>query len=319
MKILVTGGTGFIGVNLTEQLVRLGHNVTVIDSCNPDSGYNRVHSGLLKSLGVEIIEDSIGNAGKYVEIISGSDIVFNLASLIGHMMSVEKPLYDIQENTIEHIKFLEILARCKPHKLIYTSTRQVYGRQYEFPVNETQCVNPVDFNGISKYSTELYHRVYANIYDINLTIMRITNVYGPRMYIKDNKLSFMGFFINRVITGNDIEIFGDGKQERDMLYIDDLTDTMIRSIHTDFTGIINIGGSEPYSLNSIVSVLSDIEPGLKCTRKPFPQLRSKIDLGSYCTDNSLAERTLGHKPKVDIREGLRKTVDFYRTNGEYYS
>ncbi len=318
MKILITGGLGFIGFNLALHLSEAGHNIIILDSCNPDTGYNNYHLDILKKHSIKVIIDTIGNAEKYKNDFDNVEIVFNFASLIGHMMSVKRPLNDLEQNTVEHIKFLEFLKELNPRKIIYSSTRQIYGRQEKIPVNEKQCVNPVDFNGISKYSTELYHRVYAEIYNIKLIVLRITNVYGPAMYIKDSKLSFMGWFINRVLTGNNIEIYGSGKQCRDLLYIDDLICTMENAIDTEFTGIVNLGNDKSYTLNEITEEMCKFNNEVKVIYKEFPKERKKIDIGSFSTDSLLAKTKLEHNPRIDLEKGIEKTLNYFNELKGYY-
>ncbi len=318
MKILITGGLGFIGFNLALHLSKSGHSIIILDSCNSDTGYNDYHIDTLKRYSIKVIIDTIGNIGKYRKELDNTEIVFNFASLIGHMMSVKKPLYDLEQNTLEHIKFLEFLKELNPKKIIYSSTRQIYGRQEKTPVNEKQCVNPVDFNGISKYSTELYHRVYAEIYNIKLIVLRITNVYGPAMYVRDSKLSFMGWFINRVLTGNDIEIYGDGKQFRDLLYIDDLVKTMENTIDTEFTGIVNLGNDRSYTLNEIAKEMCEFNNEIKVIYKDFPAERKKIDIGSFSTDSLLAKTELKHNPKIELRIGIERTLNYFNELKGYY-
>ncbi len=318
MKILITRGLGFIGFSIALHLSKAGHSIIILDSCNSDPGYNNYHIDILKKYSVKIIIDTIGNIKKYRKELDNTDIVFNFASLIGHMMSMKKPLYDLEQNTLEHIKFLEFLKELNIKKIIYSSTRQIYGRQEKIPVNEKQCVNPVDFNGISKYSTELYHRVYAEIYNIKLIVLRITNVYGPAMYIRDNKLSFMGWFINRVLTGNDIEIYGDGKQFKNLLYIDDFVKTMENTIDAEFTGIINLGNDRSYTLNEIAKEMCKCGNEIKLIYKEFPAERKKIDIGSFSTNSLLAKTELKHNPKIELKGGIERTLNYFNELKGYY-
>ncbi|MFO8062820.1 MAG: NAD(P)-dependent oxidoreductase [bacterium] len=318
MKILVTGGLGFIGFNLCNRLTEESHDVCIIDSKDSRSGFNKLHSEILKEKGAVIIEDTISNTGLHAGKLKDIDIVFNLASLIGHMDSMKRPVEDLKENTAEHVAFLQFMRTIRPRKIIYTSTRQIYGNQEKMPVDENTCPKPVDVNGINKYTTELYHRVYGDVYDFELTVMRLTNIYGPGMHIRDNRLSFLGWFINRGLTGNDIEIFGSGRNSRDMLYIDDLIETIIRSMDSDFSGIVNIGGPEESTIIESAEIIEELCTECSIVFREFPQERKKIDIGNFITDNTRARDNLGHNPKTGLKDGLKRTLEYFRQYREYY-
>ncbi len=317
-NILITGGAGFIGFNLAMYLKKKNYNIYVIDNCVKNSGYNKSHEELLIKSKIHFIHDRISNIKKYSYIIKKTDIIFNLAALISHLDSVKFPLRDIKNNTLEHIKFLEYLKEFKNKKLIYTSTRQIYGKQKKLPVNEKTCVNPTDINGINKYSSELYHRVYANYYDFNLIVMRISNVYGPGMYIKDKKLSFIGWFINRMLKNKNITIYGNGEQKRDMLYIDDLLKTFESAMNSDFNGVINIGSNKVYTLKQIAKTCESINNNVNINYIDFPNELKKIDIGSFSTDNTLARKILKHKSNTSLKTGLELTYKYYKKYKEFY-
>uniref|UniRef100_A0A7C3NDH2 NAD-dependent epimerase/dehydratase family protein n=1 Tax=candidate division WOR-3 bacterium TaxID=2052148 RepID=A0A7C3NDH2_UNCW3 len=315
---LLLGGLGFIGYNLSKYLIENGVDVTIIDSKNGSSGYNEFHMINLRKEKINIIEDSIGNVEKYKDQIKNTDCVVDLAALISHSDSMKNPLFDIENNTIEHIKFLEVFKSFKNKKVVYISTRQVYGKQEKFPVDESSNVNPVDVNGINKYATEMYYSLYSRYYGFPLTILRLSNIYGEGMHIKDKRLSFIGWFLNRVITNNPIELYSDGSTLRDLLYVKDLVRTIYNSMIVENTGIFNVGSDYSYSLKSIAEKLVKLNPKSSIIYIPFPDEIKNIDIGSFKPDNSKAKEFLNHKEETLLDEGLKNTYEYYQKYKGYY-
>lgn len=317
-RVLITGGEGFIGFNLAKFLNELKHEVTVIDSENPMSGYNKFHSASLEKLGVRIIRDTIGNISKHEQAVKSSDAVVNCAALISHLDSMKNPILDIENNTIEQIKFIDFIKQFPQKRLIYTSTRQIYGRQEKFPVREDSPINPVDSNGINKYTTELYYTLYSRLYGMNSAVLRLTNIYGPGMHIRDKRLSFIGWFMNRAVTNNPIELYGDGGQSRDMLHVNDLCRTILSALESDYKGIVNVGSDNPVTLRDIAFILREKNPKVTILNISFPEEIKKIDIGDFSTDNTLAKKLFSHKESVDIREGLSDAYEYYTKYKGYY-
>lgn len=317
-SVLVTGGEGFIGFNISKLLSEKGYEVTVLDSENSMSGYNPFHRIMLEKLNVRIITDSIGNISKYDKQVKNAGAIINCAALISHIDSMKNPILDIENNTIEQIKFISYVKQFQNKKIIYTSTRQVYGRQEQLPVKETSAVNPMDSNGINKYTSELYYTLYSRIYSLNIIILRLTNIYGPGMHIKDKRLSFIGWFLNRCITNNPIELYGNGLQKRDMLFVTDLCDTLYKAMLSDFKGIVNVGSDISLTLKDIAEIIKENNPKVNILKVSFPEEIKKIDIGSFHTDNTLAKKILGHKENISIQEGIKITIDYYNKYKGYY-
>lgn len=318
-KVLIAGGLGFIGINLSLMLREIGYDVVIIDRCHKNSGFNELHIEYARKIGCSVITDSISNIGNYISELKSTECIINLAALISHSDSMHDPLTDIENNTIEHIKFLKVITdRMKGTRIIYASTRQIYGKQETLPVDENTCVNPVDINGINKYAAELYHRVFSNVNDMNLLVMRITNVYGPAMHIRDRRLSFIGWFMNRVLQGENIEIYGSGEQKRDMLFIDDLNRSFIGAVESDYRGILNIGGAEAFSLNDIAAACRNLNPLSGIVKVPFPAESIKIDIGSYASSSKKAGRILNHNPETSLEKGLLNTYEYFKQRMEAY-
>lgn len=319
-NVLVTGGVGFIGSNCAIRLTELGANVTVVDSMVPDCGGNLFNISPIKDR-VSISFTDIGDGSSISQLVQGQDYIFNFAGHVSHIDSMHNPLKDLDSNAKAHITLLEVVRKSNPEtKVIYLGTRQVYGKVQYLPVNENHPVCPTDINGINKLAGEWYHIMYYNVYGLRAVSLRLTNTYGPRQLIRHSKQGFVGWFVNRIITGNEITIFGDGMQERDFTYVDDVIEaSLLCALNEESNGkIYNIGGTEHISLKEFVDLLIEVNKGGRSTLVPFPDEKKKIDIGSYYADYSKITQEIGWKPKTSLKEGLRKTLEYCKRNKEYY-
>jgi len=319
-NVLVTGGVGFIGSNCALRLTELGANVTIVDSMVPDCGGNLFNISPIKDR-VSISFTDIGDESSISRLVQGQDYIFNFAGHVSHIDSMHNPLKDLDSNAKAHITLLEVVRKSNPEtKVIYLGTRQVYGKIQYLPVNENHPVCPTDINGINKLAGEWYHIMYYNVYGLRAVSLRLTNTYGPRQLIRHNKQGFVGWFVNRIITGNEITIFGDGMQERDFTYVDDVIEaSLLCALNEESNGkIYNIGGTEHISLKEFVDLLIEVNKGGRSTLVPFPDEKKKIDIGSYYADYSKITQEIGWKPKTSLKEGLRNTLKYCKRNKEYY-
>lgn len=315
-RVLITGGLGFIGSNLAIKLVELGADVTLVDSLIPTYGGNLWNIEPIKDrvhINISDIRDPY--ATKY--LISGKHFLFNLAGQTSHVDSMENPETDLAINTQAQLQILEACRHHNPDvKVVFASTRQVYGRPLQIPVNEDHPLVPVDINGIHKLAGEHYHRLYNNIYGIRAVILRLTNTYGPRMRVVDARQTFLGIWIRRALEGQPILIFGDGNQRRDYNYVDDVVDALLLAAKTElYSGeVLNLGSREVLSLTETARLFLKLVPEGELKYVPFPSDRLRIDIGDYQGDFAKISTGLGWEPKVDFEEGLRKTLDYYREN-----
>ncbi|AUP81063.1 GDP-mannose 4,6-dehydratase [Flavivirga eckloniae] len=315
-NVLITGGLGFIGSNLAIKLVELGANVTVLDSLIPEYG------GVLQN--VETVKDKIKINFSDVRdkfsikyLIKNQDFLFNLAGQTSHMDSMTNPFQDLEINAKAQ---LSILEACRAHnpdiKIVFASTRQLYGKPQYLPVDENHPIIPVDVNGINKMSGENYHLLYNNVYGIKTSVLRLTNTYGPRLRIKDARQTFLGIWIRNVIEDKPFLIFGDGLQVRDYNYVDDVVDAFILCALSEKTNghIYNLGDSNPINLKETASIL--IEENRKGTYEmiPFPEDRKSIDIGDFYANFDKISQDLGWYPKTSFREGIRETLAYYKQN-----
>lgn len=318
-KILVTGGAGFIGSNLARRLVKLGADVTVVDSLIPDYGGNpfnlhgvdgRVH------LNVADVRDPYSMNF----LVQGKDMLFNLAGQISHTDSMQNPYIDLDINVRAQLSILEACRHNNPAiRILFASTRQIYGKPQYLPVDEKHPINPTDVNGINKSAAEQYFLLYNQVYQLPVTVLRLTNVYGPRMRVKDARQTFVGWWLRQIIEEQTIKIFGDGQQLRDLNYVEDLVDVMLLAASREETvsQVYNLGAS-PISLLDLAKMLVRVNGGGKFELVDFPDERKKIDIGSYYADTSKIYACLGWKPSTDLEEGLANTLAYYRQNlGKY--
>lgn len=318
-NVLVTGGLGFIGSNLARRLVELGANVTIVDNLDPDSGANLFNVAEIRRE-VRVIEADLGDEAGMKSAVEGQAYLFNLGGQMSHVGSMQDPFKDLNVNAVAQLRLLEVCRAVNPGvNIVFAGTRQVYGKPKYLPVDENHLLSPLDNNGVSKRAGEMYHIVYNRVYGMSTCVLRMTNTYGPRMRIKDDKLTFIGWWVRQLLEGGEIQIFGDGSQMRDLNYVDDVVDALLRcACHPAARGkIYNLGG-EPVSLLDLARLMVETFGGGKFALVPFPEDRKRIDIGNYYGDYSLAKDELGWKPCVPLREGIKRLLDFYIENKAHY-
>jgi UDP-glucose 4-epimerase len=313
-RTLVTGGLGFIGSNLARRLAELGADVLLVDSLIPDYGGNLFNiAGIESRVRVNIADVRQESTMSY--LVRDRDVLFNLAGQVSHIDSMKDPHTDLEINCRSQLTMLEA---CRRHnrriKVVFAGTRQVYGRPATLPVDETQLVRPTDINGINKAAGEYYHLVYNNVFGVRACSLRLTNVYGPRQLIRHNRQGFIGWFIRLAVEGREIEIFGDGSQVRDFVYVDDVSDAFLRAGALDVCDgdVFNVGGSEPISHRDLTAMLIDVAGSGTMRFVEWPQDKKIIDIGSFYADSTKFSRATGWRPTVSLREGLARTVAYYR-------
>jgi UDP-glucose 4-epimerase len=319
-RCLVTGGLGFIGSNLAIALGGGGADVTVVDAVVPRHGANP-HNLDGAAAPVDVIEADLGDAGALERAAAGADFVFNLAGQVSHVDSMNDPLFDLEVNTRSHLGFLELLRRVNPEvTIVYASTRQIYGHPRYLPVDEDHPVSPADVNGVTKYATEHFHFLYGECYGLRASAVRLTNVYGPRQRLRDDFQGFLPIFLNRALRDEALMVFGDGRQQRDCLFVDDVVECLLLAAASpDAPGeIFNAGSDEHISLKSIADAIVTAAGSGRVEHVPWPPDRDAIDIGSYVGDSSKAKRVLGWEPSTTFVEGIERTVAFYRDHLPWY-
>jgi len=318
--VLITGGLGFIGSTLARELVNLGAHITLVDSLIPSYGGNlRNIAGIEDRVRVNIADVRDGYSMDY--LVQGQDFLFNLAGQNSHLDSMRDPYADLDINCRAQLSILEACRKHNPNlKLVYASTRQIYGKPDYLPVDERHLLRPVDVNGINKMAGEWYHILYNNVYGIRACALRLTNTYGPRMRVKDSRQTFLGIWIKQLIDGQPIQVWGDGTQIRDFNYVDDVVTAMLVAAADPAADgqIFNLGSDETINLRDLAALMVEISNGGSYEIVPFPADRKPIDIGDYYADYRLIQGRLGWRPTVSLRDGLLKTLEFYRAEREYY-
>ena len=319
-RVLITGGLGFIGSNLARQLVTLGARVLIIDSLIPDYGGNLFNIDGIEAL-VRVNVADVRQQSTMNYLVQGQDIIFNLAGQVSHIDSMQDPYTVLEINCRSQLFILEACRRNNPGvKVVFASTRQLYGRPDSLPVSERHLVKPTDVNGINKAAGEYYHLVYNNVFGVRTCSLRLSNVFGPRQLLKHNRQGFIGWFIRLAIEGREIQIYGDGGQLRDFVYVDDAADAFLRAGATDTSNgqIFNVGGCTPVSHRALVEMLIEVAGSGSFRFVEWPADKKAIDIGDFISDSSFIGRTLGWTATTPLRTGLERTVDFYRQHLDHY-
>jgi UDP-glucose 4-epimerase len=317
---MITGGLGFIGSNLAHQLVALGADVILVDSLIPDYGGNLFNiDGIADRVRVNVADIRQQSTMNY--LVKDRDVIFNLAGQVSHIDSMKDPYADLEINCRSQLTILEACRYNNPGvKVVFAGTRQVYGRPDSLPVTETHLVRPTDVNGINKAAGEYYHLVYNNVFGVRACSLRLTNVYGPRQLIRHNRQGFIGWFIRLAIEGKTIQIYGNGQQRRDFVFVDDAADAFLRAGATDACNgeAFNIGGDHPITHRDLTALLLDIA-GSGCVEYiEWPREKKAIDIGDFYADSTKFTRATGWTPTVKLGDGLRRTVAFYRQHFDRY-
>jgi len=326
---LISGGLGFIGSSLAITLADQGQTITLVDSLNPSYGgnlHNLAHFVDDRSLRVNISD--VRDQHSLKVLLSGAGLIYNLAGQTSHMDSMTDPYTDLEINARAQLSLLEVCRQVAPDvRIVFASTRQIYGKPNYLPVDEAHPLRPVDVNGINKLAGEQYHLLYTQVYGIRSTVLRLTNTYGPRMRIKDARQTFLGVWIRNLLQGRPFEVW-DGEQLRDYTYVDDCVRALRLAADSDTAigQIYNLGGcGEPVSLletaETLVAAARDLDLPLAADPfllRDYPAERKKIDIGDYYADDRKIRQQLGWQPQVGLREGLRLTLAYYAAELEHY-
>lgn len=319
-KILITGGLGFIGSNLGRKLLSFGAKVTLVDSLIPVYGGNIFNIEDIKNdltVNISDVRDEYAMA----HLLKGVDFLFNLAGQTSHLDSMVDPKSDLEINAASQLSILEVCRKINPAlKIVFASTRQLYGKPKYLPVNESHPIYPVDVNGINKLAGEWYHILYNNVYGIRACALRLTNTYGPGMRVKDARQTFLGIWLRLLIEGKPIKVFGDGLQLRDFNYVDDCVMALLLAGANEISNgkVYNLGSNEVIRLKDLAQLLIDINGAGSCEFIPFPAERKNIDIGDYYANFNLISSDLGWQPKVGLELGLKYSLDYYRRNHKNY-
>jgi dTDP-glucose 4,6-dehydratase/UDP-glucose 4-epimerase len=292
----------------------------LVDSLIPEYGGNLFNIADIRhqvTVNISDVRDPFAMA----YLINEQDILFNLAGQTSHLDSMTDPHTDLAVNAGAQLAILEACRKSnRGIKIVFASTRQLYGRPDYLPVDEMHPVRPVDVNGVNKLAGECYHLLYNNVYGIRACALRLTNTYGPRMRVKDARQTFLGIWVRRLIEGKPILVFGDGRQLRDFNYVDDCVEALLMAGASEAANgrIFNLGSTEVISLRELAEFLVGLVHGSTFDMVPFSADRAAIDIGDYYSDFSLIRQELGWQPKFGLKEGLQRTVAYYQEHHLHY-
>jgi UDP-glucose 4-epimerase len=319
-RVMITGGLGFIGSNLARRLVDLGADILLVDSLIPDYGGNLFNiAGIEDRVHVNIAD--IRQASTMNYLVRDRDVIFNIAGQVSHIDSMRDPHTDLEINCRSQLTLLEACRHHNPGaRVVYASTRQIYGKPEFLPVTEQHLVRPTDVNGINKAAGEYYHLVYNNVFGVRAAALRLTNVYGPRQLLKHNRQGFIAWFIRLALEDQEISVFGDGSQIRDFVYVDDAVDAFVRAgaCEACHGEVFNVGGDEQIAHRDLVKLLIEVAGSGRYRFIDWPAEKKAIDIGSFYADSTRFRRTTGWSPQVGLREGLTRTLAYYREHIGHY-
>jgi UDP-glucose 4-epimerase len=303
VKVLVTGGAGFIGSHVCDEFVRGGHEVIALDNLSSGKKENLDPKVRLAQLDIRSAEAA--------ELIRKEkpQILCHLAAQMDVRRSVEDPRFDAEANILGFLNLLEAARQSEVKKVIFSSTGgAIYGEQDVFPAPESHPTRPVSPYGVSKASGELYLGYYKAQYGLSYIALRYANVYGPRQN-PHGEAGVVAIFSQRLSSGQPCTIYGKGTQTRDFVFGPDVARANYLAFQSDYVGAINVGTGIETDINELYRLLAEAagspQKAIHAPGKPGEQQRS-------CIDHSLAKKVLGWEPKVGLKDGLRQTVEYFR-------
>ncbi len=318
-KVVITGGLGFIGSNLARRLVGYGAEVTLVDSLVPEYGGNRYNiAGIENKVKVNIAD--VRDEHSLQALVRDQDFLFNLAGQTSHLDSMENPFTDLEINCRSQLSILEVCRHHNPGiRIVFASTRQIYGKPEYLPVDEKHLLRPVDVNGINKMAGEWYHILYSKVYGMHAAALRLTNTIGPRMRVKDARQTFLGVWVRLMVENKPFEVW-EGEQLRDFTYVEDAIDAFLLTATSEKaqSEIFNLGGDKPVRLKELAELLVRANGGGRYETRQFPNERKRIDIGDYYADYSRIRSVLGWEPQTSLETALSRTIEFYRKNLSHY-
>jgi len=312
-RVMITGGLGLIGSALARRLTGLGAEVLLVDSMVPDAGGNPANIADIRDR-VRVNIADIRDREAMRHLLAGQHFLFDLAAQTSHLDSMNAPDHDLAVNCAAQLQLLELCRAVAPEMaVVHAGTRQIYGRPQYLPVDEAHPLRPADVNGVNKMAGEAYHLLFHDVYGLNTRSLRLTNVYGPGMRIRDARQNFLGIWLRRVLEGAAFEVWG-GEQRRELLFVEDAVEAfLIAALKRETAGqALNIGGGEPYSLLGLAEALIRANGSGHFERREFPEERKRIDIGDFVTDDGRFRELTGWAPRVDLDDGLARSLKYYR-------
>jgi UDP-glucose 4-epimerase len=319
-KVLVTGGLGFVGSNLSIKLAALGADVLIVDNMLPREGGNLFNIEPVKDK-VQINISDIRNADSMNHLVKGMDYIFHIAGQVNHVDSVKNPLNDLSINVEGTLIIMEALRKNNPSaKVIFTGTRGEYGSSLKLPVTESHAINPIGIYAITNFAAERIVLTYHNLHNVKSVCLRITNTYGPRHQMAHDEYGVFNWFIRKSMDNEVIPLFGDGRILRDYLYIDDLVESLVETALNDnvYGEVYNIGSGIPVSFIELANKIIEISGNGKVDYTEFTSERKALEPGDYYADITKIKKAIKWEPKISLDDGIKKTIEYYSKNKKHY-
>ncbi|NOS86138.1 MAG: NAD-dependent epimerase/dehydratase family protein [Ignavibacteria bacterium] len=319
-KVLITGGLGFVGSNLSIKLAGLGADVLIVDNMLPRQGGNVFNIDPVKEK-VKLNISDIRNPTSMNHLVKGMDYVFHIAGQVNHVDSVKNPLNDLSINVEGTLVLMEALRTNNPGaKVIFTGTRGEYGSSLSLPVSEDHAINPIGIYAITNFAAERIVLTYHNLHHIKSLCLRVTNTFGPRHQMAHNEYGVFNWFIRKAMDNEVIPIFGDGRILRDYLYIDDLVNSlvMIAENEESYGDVYNIGSGVPVSFIELANIIIKIAGSGRVEYTDFTSERKALEPGDYYANITKIKEAIGWEPETSMEDGIKKTIEFYKKNKKNY-
>lgn len=319
-KVIVTGGLGFVGSNLSIKLAELGADVLIVDNMLPREGGNLFNIEPVKDK-VQINISDIRNADSMNHLVKGMDYIFHIAGQVNHVDSVKNPLNDLSINVEGTLIIMEALRKNNPSaKVIFTGTRGEYGSSLKLPVEESHAINPIGIYAITNFAAERIVLTYHNLHNVKSVCLRITNTYGPRHQMAHDEYGVFNWFIRKSMDNEVIPLFGDGRILRDYLYIDDLVESLVATALNDnvYGEVYNIGSGIPVSFIELANKIIEISGKGKADYTEFTSERKALEPGDYYADITKIKKAIKWEPKISLDDGIKKTIEYYSKNKKHY-
>jgi UDP-glucose 4-epimerase len=319
-RVLVTGGLGFIGSNLSARLVELGAKVTIVDNMMPRLGGNLFNVKEIMDH-IQINFSDVRDEHSMDYLVKDQDFIFHLAGQVNHVDSIRNPIQDLDINCRGTLVLLESCRKYNREvKVNFSGTRGEYGASVKLPVAEDHPTNPKGIYAVTNLSAEKMVLVYDDVHKISGTCLRITNTYGPRHQMAHDEYGVLNWFIRKAIDNELIPVFGDGHILRDFLYVDDLVECFLQVAicPSAYGEVFNVGTGIPISFIDLAKKIVEVAGSGKVAFTEFTKERKEVEPGDYYTDISKVRKVVGWTPKTDLNEGLKKTIEFYRKYKKEY-
>lgn len=319
-RVLITGGVGFIGASLAIPLVEAGAHVTLVDAMIPEYGGNLFNIEPIRDR-VTINYGDICDVSAMNWLVRDQDYVFHLAGQVSHILSMSNPFPDIDYNIKGTVVVMEAVRKHNPRtRVIFTGTRGQYGQAVKLPVDEEAPTNPKGIYEISNLTAEKIIKVYGEVHDIHTVLLRLTNVYGPRAQMKHHHYGVANWFVRLAIDNEPIKVFGDGRQQRDFLFIDDCVEAILMSAQCEYARgeILNVGVDQPTSFLALAKAIVEVAGTGRWEYAPFTPERKAQEPGNFYSDISKIRRLVGWTPRTALPEGLAKSIAYYRQHKAHY-